>query len=54
MRVAERDGRADQDLVVAAQGGDRQALDELIAAYLPLVYKARRSGPCHRGQSSRT
>jgi len=38
MRVAERDGRADQDLVVAAQGGDRQALDELIAAYLPLVY----------------
>ncbi|WP_405867690.1 sigma-70 family RNA polymerase sigma factor [Streptomyces sp. NBC_01515] len=38
MRVAERDGRADQDLVVAAQGGDRQALDELMAAYLPLVY----------------
>jgi len=25
-------------LVVAAQGGDRQALDELVAAHLPLVY----------------
>jgi RNA polymerase sigma factor (sigma-70 family) len=27
-----------KSVVVAAQGGDRRALDELIAAYLPLVY----------------
>lgn len=37
MRAAERDGRADRALV-AAQSGDRRALDELLAGCLPLVY----------------
>lgn len=33
-----RNGLTEQALVVAAQGGDRRALDELMAGYLPLVY----------------
>jgi RNA polymerase sigma factor (sigma-70 family) len=37
MRAARRD-EADTALVVAAQGGDERARDELIAAYLPLLY----------------
>lgn len=38
MRAVGRDGRADEALVAAAQRGDRQALDELLAGYIPLVY----------------
>jgi RNA polymerase sigma factor (sigma-70 family) len=38
MRGGERDGRVDRALVVAARGGDRRALDELLAGCLPLVY----------------
>lgn len=38
MRNGRRDALADEALVVAAQHGDRRALDDLIAAYLPLVY----------------
>lgn len=38
MQSGRRDALADEALVVAAQRGDRRALDALIAAYLPLVY----------------
>lgn len=38
MRSGRRDAVADQALVVAAQRGDRRALDDLVAAYMPLVY----------------
>ncbi|WP_194908675.1 sigma-70 family RNA polymerase sigma factor [Catenulispora rubra] len=38
MQSGRRDALADEALVVAAQGGDRRALDDLVAAYLPLVY----------------
>jgi len=38
MRSGRRDALADEALVVAALRGDRRALDDLIAAYMPLVY----------------
>lgn len=36
------DTRVDADLVVAAKEGDRAAMDELVAAYLPMVYNVVR------------
>ncbi len=33
-----RDGDPDAELVIAAQRGDRAALDALLAQYLPLLY----------------
>jgi len=38
MRAIRDDGGPDAELVIAAQRGDRAALDELLAQYLPLLY----------------
>lgn len=43
----ERDGRHWSDTIAAAQAGDRQALDDLVAGWLPLVYNIVRPRAPH-------